>query len=305
MNLPKFLFVGTAKAGTTSIYHYLRQHPEVSIPVKETFYFMKDVLVDNHLPYPKQRPLSDLILTRDEYLKVYADIDKGKTTGEIGTGYLYHHRESIPLIRETLGKDVRIAMILRNPVDRCYSSYQHFTKDLFEDLTFEESLRAEKERKNAGWDFMWHHLALGFYAAQVRAYQEAFEHVGVWLYDDLKQDAGATMKSIARFIGVTPMDVPTAKTYNPSGKPKSALLQKFITHENPVKMVLRPVFRTFFDKERRERIRKGIKSKNLTKSEGPSPEMKNYLRELYQDDVKTLSKLIDRDLDHWINPSGT
>ncbi len=303
MNLPKFLFVGTAKAGTTSIYHYLRRHPQVEIPMKETFYFMREILKDNHLPYPKQRPKSDLILTEQAYRNLYRDISSDKIIGEIGTGYLYYHEESIPLIQETLGSDVKIAIILRNPIDRSYSSYMHFVKDLFEDLSFEDSLNEEPARIQENRDFMWHHKSLGLYADQVQAYQDAFKNVKVWLYDDLRSESESTLHSMAEFIGIDPFDFQSSiKVYNPSGAPKNERLQKLITHENPVKAFLRPVFRALFSQEKRERIRKGVKSRNLKKTEGPDRTIYHQLQEYYREDIMRLSRLIDRDLDHWLRP---
>lgn len=302
MNLPKFLFVGTAKSGTTSIYHYLRQHPQVEIPMKETFYFMSELLKDNHLPYPKQRPKSDLVLTEQSYMDLYRGIPLDKVTGEIGTGYLYHHQMSIPLIQKTLGTDVKIAIILRNPMDRCFSSYMHFVKDLFEDLSFEASLDAEQSRIKENWDFMWHHKSLGYYADQVKAYQDTFKNVKVWLYDDLRSDSESTLRSMAEFIGIDTFDLPSStKAYNPSGKPKNKRLQKFITHENPVKSVLRPVFRALFSQEKRERMRKGLKSRNLKKAEGSNIDTYNQLRESYREDIMQLSGLIERDLNDWLH----
>ena len=304
MNLPKFLFVGTAKSGTTSIYHYLKQHPQVEIPMKETFFFMSELLKDNHLPYPKQRPKSDLILTEQAYMDLYRGISSDKVSGEIGTGYLYHHEVSIPLIQKTLGTDVKIAIILRNPMDRCFSSYMHFVKDLFEDLSFEDSLEEEHIRIAENWDFMWHHKSLGYYANQVKAYQGAFKNVKVWLYDDLRNDSESTLHSMAQFIGIDPYDLPSStKAYNPSGKAKNERLQKFITHENPVKAVLRPIFRAFFNQEKRERIRKGMKSRNLKKAEGPNNSTYDLLRESYEEDILKLSRLIDRDLNDWLHHS--
>jgi len=124
-----FLFVGTAKAGTTSIYNYLLQHPDIFIPKKETFYFLRDIYEHNSLPYPKQRNPENLVLGTDAYRALYED-SNGKMSGEIGTGYLFSHEVSIPRIKEELGEEVKIVIILRHPVDRAYSSYRHFTKDL-------------------------------------------------------------------------------------------------------------------------------------------------------------------------------
>ncbi len=300
MNKPSFLFVGTAKAGTTSIYHYLKQHPQISIPVKETFYFLKDLYQNNALPYPQQRAKDDLILNEADYNAIYQGIDSDKLVGEIGTGYLHHHLESIPLIRSMLGAEVKICIILRHPVDRCYSSYLHFVKDLHETMSFEDALTAEKDRTMAQWDFMWQHLALGMYSTQVKAYLDNFKHVKVFIYEEFRNEPVRIINELMDFIGASPKENwDVQKSFNPSGKAKNPMLQKFITHENPLKSALRPLFRLLFSKEKRERMRKDVKSKNLTKAEGMAPETRGLLMDQYEEDIAKLETLLGHRIEQW------
>ncbi|NNC82804.1 MAG: sulfotransferase [Flavobacteriales bacterium] len=294
-----FLFVGAAKAGTTSIYHYLKQHPELHIPKKETFYFLRDIYTDNALEYPYQRSPEDVILDSASYERLYENTG-GKVTGEVGTGYLYHHEQSIPRIKEVFGEEVNILIILRDPVERAYSSYNHFVKDMHEPLTFRQALEEESSRAQQGWDFMWHHRALGCYAQQVRAFLQAFDKVKVLRYDDLKNAPAETMREIFRFIGVDPsLEVTTEKQFNPSGTPRSAFLQKLLIHDNPLKRLIRPLVRSLMSKERRENIRKELKSMNLRDYEQMDPELRTELRSYYAQDIRELEALTGLDLSDW------
>ena len=297
-NRPFFLFAGTAKSGTTAIYENLKHHPSISIPVKETFFFMRDVL-DFTLPYPCQRPADDLILDQEQYNILYPPKSDIKY-GEIGTGYLYFYNQSIPLIKEVLGEDVRIMIILRNPIDRAFSSYLHFYKDSHETLTFRESIEKERERISAKWDFMWHHTSVGFYYQQVKAFLENFKNVKIFLYDDLKKDPQSLMKEIFTFIEVdSDLKLPELRNMNISGAPKNKTFQKLITHENPVKTLLRPAFRMIFSKEQRSRIRKSLKELNIQKIGPMDDSMRTHLKFLYKEDLRNLEKLIGRDLSSW------
>jgi len=299
ISLPSFLCVGTAKAGTTSIAEYLLQHPKLRIPMKETFFFLRDIYRNNDLPYPMQRAREDYVLQADAYEQLYENMEEF-ITGEIGTGYLFHHEEAIPRILDTLGKDVKIIIVLRDPVERCYSSYRHFTKDLHETLSFEASLEMEKERANEDWDFMWQHREMGLYSDQVAAYKNAFSHVKVMIYEDIKKDPKAFMDEIFQYIGVEPLEeLDTTKEYNPSGDPKSKTLQRFITQENPVKALVRPVFRLFFSPEKRAEMRKEMKAKNLSKGDTIPEEMRIQLRKFYAEDIKELSLKLGRSLEEW------
>ena len=291
LHLPDFMVVGTAKAGTTSIFNHLIQHPDIAIPVKETFFFLKDRYAQNHLNYPMQRPKSDLVLDEDAYLSLYQNLE-AKVVGEIATGYLYHHAEAIPLIQKYLGTDVKIAIILRDPVTRTFSSYRHFAKDLHEKISFEASLAREQERIAAGWDFMWHHQAMSRYARQVEAYLNSFPNVKVFFYEELSSRPEAFMESLYQFIDVYPfLDVDYRKRFNQSGEARNKTLQRLVTQENPVKSALRPLFRAAFGHERRARIRKYVKNQNLKPRQSITMEQRLSLEASFGDDVAALQRL--------------
>ena len=296
---PDFLFIGTAKAGTTSIGEYLLQHPKVRIPMKETFFFMRDVYERNHLDYPAQRDPREYVLETESYEALYPDA-RDIIYGEVGTGYLYHHSVAIPRIMETFGPDIPILVILRNPVDRCYSSYRHFTKDMHETLDFRSALEKEDERISSGWDFMWHHRAMGYYAEQIEPFLKTFNRVKILLYDDLKEDPEGLMREVFEFIGVPSLDeLDLSKRHNPSGAPKSERLQRMITQEGTFKRLWRPLFRAVFGPETRSRIRKGVKNRNLSRGDSIPMDVEKELSLHYRDSILRLEKLIDRDLSAW------
>ncbi|MCZ4407826.1 sulfotransferase [Cryomorphaceae bacterium 1068] len=299
MSNSHFLFVGTAKAGTTSIFEYLRQHPEIDIPVKETFYFLRDVFTDFGLGYPAQRPKSELILDKSSFVSLYPE-NSAKTYGEIGTGYLYHYKKSIPLIKETFGEDVKILIILRNPVNRAYSSYMHFVKDVHEKLSFEESMKMEVLRQEQKYDFMWMHRDMGLYFKQVKAFMEAFKNVKVLITEEFKENQETEMASILEFLGVNhEVQFNTNKEYNKSGEPKFKSLQKLITQENLVKKTLRPVFRAAFNKEKRAKMRKKVKNINIASYPPMNEETRRELVEFYRTDVAALEGLLGKSLESW------
>ena len=304
MNEPRenkrpFLFVGTAKAGTTSIYNYLLDHPELYIPKKETFYFLRDLYRDIDQPYPKQRPQHSLVLDEQGYHDLYRD-SGDRIRGEIGTGYLFHHEESIPRIQEEFGDEVNILMILRDPVDRAFSSYNHFVKDLHEPLSFEEALDQEADRVKEGWDFMWRHRELGLYSGQVEAYQQAFSNVLVLKYDDLRTDPLQLMTRVFYFLGVEPLkELRTSKQYNPSGKPKSKTIQKLLVHDNPIKRMVRPIVRALMSRERRLNLLKEVRSKNLTDYGEMDEKVRKELSSFYNPDIARLAKLTGMDFSSW------
>lgn len=301
INLPKFLFVGTAKAGTTSVFRYLKQHPQINIPMKETFFFMRDVYANITHSYPFQRSDEPLFRNDEAYFDLYKN--QAGITGEIGTGYLYYYKQAGPLIKQYLGDDVKILILLRNPVDRCFSSYKHFAKDLFERDPFEDALRLEDQRIQDQWDFMWHYKALGMYYEQVKYYMDNFKHVKVVLYDDFMKNPTQTMQDIIKFIGVdTPFEFKTEAVFNESGTPKSEWLHKLIVHDHGLKRhITRPILKALLPYAWRDKIRKTIRNQNFKKSELKiNPETQQMLKDYYRNDIQQLAKLINRDLSAWL-----
>jgi len=194
-------------------------------------------------------------------------------------------------------------MILRNPIDRAFSSYLQFTKDMHEKLSFSESIKMEDYRKKSNWDFMWYHVDLGKYYEQVKAFKDSFYNVKVTFYEDLANNPEKFMSELFQFLEVKDNnEISYSKKYNESGAPKFKLLQKAITHESGVKKIIRPIYRTFFNLENREYIRKYLRNKNLTSNKpGMTGAERNKLHKIYSEDILKLSELLDIDLQRWLN----
>jgi len=292
IHFPDFLFVGTAKAGTTSIYNYLVQHPDIVIPKKETFYFIRDAYPEKLLPYPKQRKEQDLFRDISELEKLYSGIDKGKLVGEVGTGYLYFHEKAIPEILKLTGSSTKILIILRNPIERTFSSFMHFKKYSFELENLKREIKKENERKTKGFDFMWQFSGLSYYAESVLAYKKAFKEVKVLFYEDLKKDPNKFMDEIISFLGVSKeFEFDTSKSFNPSGKPKNERLQKMITGDYFLKRKLRPIYHAILGKKRVQEIRDNIRDKNLSRISMNS-EDKAFLSQLFREDINELQEIL-------------
>ena len=302
---PNFLVLGAAKTGTTSVYAYLQQHPEVFLPTKETFFFISELYRDNHLPYPAQRPKEEIVFDEAAYLAPYAEAGDAKAFGEVATGYLCYHEHAIPRIKATLGSDVKLLAILRQPVERAYSGYTFFRRDLHEKLDWESALAAEAERTEKGWDFMWAYAAHSHYAASVRAYQEAFPNMRVFFFDDLRADPAAFMREVFEYLGVDPNVSLDLSEKNVSGAPKSKAFQALVTQDNPVKKILRPLLRALAGRETRHRMRQWLKARNVGDKDRMTPVQFNAMLPAFQEDIRDLERLTGRDLSAWLKPKPT
>src|SRR5947207_14583321 len=108
---PNFFIVGAARSGTTSLWHSLRQHPDVFMPLKqkEPHFFC-----DASPPWA----VKDL----DAYLALFTDAEERKAMGEATTGYLGSPEAAARIAARYPG--ARIIIMLRDPADRAHSLYR-------------------------------------------------------------------------------------------------------------------------------------------------------------------------------------
>ncbi len=301
--LPNFLIVGAAKSGTTSIYNYLKQHPEIYLPENKEPRFFVSSEFKNINPNDPLFTHANKVITfiLEDYLGLFLDVKDESAVGEASVQYLYFYNSAIPEIKKHLG-DVRIIIILRNPADRAFSAHAHLVRDKLESMSFEECLEIEEERIRTKWFPLHFYKDLGFYYKQVKAYMENFSRVRVYLYDELMNDSSIVVRDIYEFLNVDPSFVSANinSQYNVSVVPKVKLLHSFLVkYDHPLKKLLRPLFLGTVGKEKTENLVNHFKNRNLRKRK-INPETKKYLIDLYRDDILMLEKLLKRDLSAWL-----
>jgi hypothetical protein len=196
MTMPNFLIIGAMKSGTTALYHYLRQHPQVYMsPKKEPRFFALEaerLYLDRT---DDQKPLQTLSSVADieAYRALFEGVSKEVAIGEASHWYLYSPRlrESeqhyIPEVIKHYTPSVKLIAVLRNPAERAYSQFLHFVRSGLEPLTdFAQALREEEARKRNNWPFE-NYLSRGFYYDQLKRYFDRFAHdqIKVYLYSAL------------------------------------------------------------------------------------------------------------------------
>ena len=160
-HLPNFLIVGAAKSGTTSLYYYLMDHPEIYFSkIKEPDYLSSEVLKDQYLTRVSLRPY---IKTINDYKELFNEVINEKAIGEASTDTIYYHKTTIPRIKSLLG-DPKIIIMMRNPPYAAFSMYSHMIRDNRETLSFEDALAIENERIRGNWQCSYHYKARALYA---------------------------------------------------------------------------------------------------------------------------------------------
>lgn len=304
---PNFFLVGAARAGTTSLWHYLRAHPDVYMPAalqgKEPSFFCD-------LTPPWAREYREL----DKYLSLFEGAGRRRAIGDASTNYLVAP-ESAGRIREQY-PDAKILIVLRNPADRAYSLYRFLCFLGLEPVTtFERALKREEdraadERFKRDRELLYYaylYYRSGLYSAQIQRYLDAFprEQIHILLNEDLKKDAAIpTMQGVYRFLGVTDDFEPEIAVHNQSQFPMSVRLQcalasRWNTH---------PV-RPRGPARRRDRLHIPIAFTINTllgqyRKQKARPETRRALIERFRPDIEATAALIGRDLSAWIHGRG-
>lgn len=296
MTLPNFLIVGAAGSGTTSLYQYLNQHPEIYLAdIKEPCYF------SDGPPW--------LVQTDAEYEALFHGQTTEKAIGEASASYL--RDPEAPKRIHRLLKDVKVIIILRNPAERAHSCWgKMFLRYGCEKLDFQHALREEKVRINSAefrenWPMNWrsyHYFHNGLYSEQVKRYFDIIgrEKVMVFMFEEFAEGPAEICRQAFSFLGVDPDVRIVFEKHNVAAvarnrtlssflaAPPSCMLRMYRFLPVPLKNAIYRIFRLAYQ---------------LNLKPEPRPPMTKRLRsdlmEQYRDDVERLEVLLGRSLSDW------
>lgn len=213
--LPDFLIIGAQKAGTTSLFKYLGMHPSLqsSISTKELHFF-------------------DTYYARGEnwYRANFPVSAPGKLCYEASPSYLMHPR--VPQRAHAMLPKAKLLVLLRNPVERAYSSYQHQIRAGRETLSFEEAIAQEASRigpelekimADPGFvakDYRrFSYLERGKYVEQIKRWHEYYPKDAMLVIESESfwREPQEAFDRIFGFLGVESVSLPVKKKYNTGG----------------------------------------------------------------------------------------
>ena len=293
MAKPNLLIVGAAKSGTTSLHNYLNQHNDVFMCNPKEPHF----LINNEIGI-QRIPIG--ISNKIAYEKLFLEGEGLKYRGESSVMYLMYPEIVIPKIKEHLGSEVKIVIMLRNPVERAYSGYQHVKRyNIKEDiLEFRDAWDVSEQRYFSNPDMTpaSRYKELGLYYNQVKSYLENF-NTHIIIYDDYKLDFQNEMNKVFDFLEINRMEINSEQKHMVGGwQWQNQKVKSLMTRKNLLKSFLKVIIPS---KAMRKLIRQKIQDRNSADVPPISIEDKNMLKDYYKDDVRQLSELLGRDLNYW------
>ncbi|MFW6295812.1 MAG: sulfotransferase family protein [Halothece sp.] len=285
---PNFLIIGAARSGTTSLHSYLQQHPQIYMPDwKEPSFFCQ--LGIN----PSDRP--DGIADFETYYSLFNEVSNEIAIGEASTLYIYYKNAPIQIKKHL--PNVKLIALLRNPVDRAYSSFLHSVGPIANPLTnFRQAIKARQNKTDdiIGDSLGINSLGMGFYYTQLKRYYECFDHhqIKVYLYEYFKEKPISILQDIFNFLEVDSNFLPDVS------------FKKHITHVYKHQFLyqfsksnyLRACLKALMPKP----IFNRIKARNIQKPQELTLEIREELLQEYISDILQLQELIQQDLSIWL-----
>jgi hypothetical protein len=313
--LPNFFIVGTGKAGTTSLYHYLRQHPQIYMsPVKEPSYFASEIRVENlGEPYLRHirrsstrlsecladgrpaRPKGWLFSEWDEYLRLFQDVKSEIAIGEASVAYLWSESAAANIAARAPG--AKIVMMLRDPSERAFSQYYHQLSAGVIHSTFREHIDNCIRYTGGKLGAYYPLLEVGLYYEQVIRYLRLFpkENIRIYWYEQAWRRPDVLLSDLFDFLGADSSFRPdmsrrSLERRSPRSPAGNYFFKRFdVTHrirESLPSWLRRSIHKSLF--------RPGHNLKM-------DPKDRQILVEYYREDTLKLGSLLDRDLSAWLH----
>ena len=216
---PNFFIVGAPKCGTTAMYEYLKQHPDIFMPVvKEPRFF-------------GARPETRRFKTEQDYLQLFKGVQHEKRIGEASPSYLRAPRAAAEI--QAFCPDAKIIVMLRSPVDLIHSAFfQSKASGTEEQETLEEALARSHsaETLRDGKTPRPNYLSYAHFVEPLKRYFDIFgrENVHVIIFDDLKENTPEVYRQTLAFLEVDPSFQPEFAVVNAAKQVRSPALQRIL-----------------------------------------------------------------------------
>ena len=293
---PNFFIVGAAKSGTTAMYEYLKQHPNIFMPPKEFYYFGKDFTFrEAHTPL-------------DYYLSFFKTIPPtAKQIGEASVWYLYSKTAAQEI--KNFQPDAKIIVMLREPTEMLYSLHSQQLYSGNEDIeNFEMALQAEAARRKGEllppyigcpYEALYYSQVARYYE-QVKRYIDTFgsENVHIILFDDFVKNTKKAYQKCLTFLGLTPIEI-SFERINANKTVRYARFRNILKKRPKFLIQLSKIILPY--RPWRHRVQDWLYALNSKKQDRVTMNetTRVFLKTAVRKDVEQLENLIKRDLSRW------
>jgi len=297
---PNFFIVGAPKCGTTALYEYLRQHPNIFMSrVKEPHFFANDLGT-----YPRIKTLEDYTALFEESTPRHL---------RVGEASVYYLRSSTAIANiHGYNSEAKIIAMFRNPIEMVHALHSQLLYVAEETVADFETAWRLQERRSRGHDlpprsrgaFLLQYAQFGHFGSQTKRLLSVFprDQVKLILYDDFTKSTRQVYDEVIEFLGIPHDNRTEFPRINENKQARMAWLQQF-SRKPP--RPLRDAFRRLRQVSGArwlDAMTNAVMDLNTVRTRRPplSPELRAELSDAFRDEVASLSRLLNRDLSHWV-----
>ncbi len=283
-----FVCIGAQKAGTTTLADILSAHPDMCIPpIKETKFFLFD---------------DDYQKGKSFYDSYFSNYSGQQAVGEFDPDYMLFPFTAQRL-KDTLGAELKIIVVLRNPADRAYSHYLMTKRKGLEPHSFIKALDEERNRQqDIKIRKIYAYKERGMYGRQIEAYLQVFEKNNFLFLEferDFLRNREETIRNVQAFLGVPYHQLDVLVHSNEAGEPIHDTVNELVRKPNFAKRILKFLLPV---KSLRKAMRKKVIAGNMQKASVAkldSETRQTLIREVFAEDILLTEKLTGLDLSGW------
>ncbi len=292
-NIPNLFIVGAPKCGTTSMYEYLKSHPDI---------FMSEEKEPGYFDFDHNR--SDRF-SESEYFSFFNTTKAYKFYGEASPMYLYS--EEAPQHISKIVPNAKIIIMLRNPVDLIQSMHYQNLRNGVEHISDFKKAYFESDNRKKGLNIRRSNQPhkrmiyneLGLFSKYIQRYEQYFgqDNVHIILFDDLKDEGQEVLAKVFDFLHLPAVSIDTA-IHNTSMKNRSNFLHRFVKYPPPA---IRKIARILMPAKMRALVFQQFKRMNQVQLKKPPipNELREKLVKQFYNDIIFLEGKLNRDLSSW------
>lgn len=281
-----FFIIGAQKCGTTSLFHYIKDHPVVCVSdPKEVVYFSRDDTYKKGIEYFEE------FFQKCNGDEILGTADVRLLTSNKAPERLYEYNAEAKLI-----------VCLRDPVERAFSAYLMALRNGWEtpDISFEEAMNREKakaqeeEEKSSKEAFHVRYIKNGMYYKHIKNWLKYFnaDQIIFVTADELKTNTNQVLTQVCQFIGVnSDFQVDTSKQYNTVANPRFSFINYFLTGNKKMRAAIGNLIPNFLKRNIARPLIRQVYYWNNVPEENPArldAKTREKMEPLFSEDLESL-----------------
>ncbi len=291
--IPGFIIIGAPKCGTTALWHFLNQHPDVCMSENKEPKFFTEVKGSMEKKITGEGPRLSGTFNKgyEWYSSLFKDYKKGQLTGEAST--IYFATEDSPALIHNHNTDIKLILMLRNPVKRLYSHYWQEYKLGFEFPSFKTMVEENHPRYR-------YYKKISHYRQNLERYYQYFkpEQIHILIQEEFNNAPEKHLDEVYKFLQLKSNAVNVNDRINEQVTPKNKKLAFLLMYVRFIK--LDAILPGFISKKLKK-FRTRLVQKNV-KPFKYEPLEEEVFNQLYQDflpDVEFIEKVLGRPIKYW------